>query len=74
MKKLILIFLSLIILLAAIIFFLNPVGIYQLSDKTARFIPQQTIPEALISLKAKDCGVCHSKIYQEFLYSLFKKR
>ncbi|MCK5666809.1 MAG: hypothetical protein KAI17_25140 [Thiotrichaceae bacterium] len=73
MKKLILIFLSLIILLAAIVFFLNPDGIYQLSDKTAQFIPQQAVPEELVSLKAKDCGVCHSEIYQEWQTSLHAK-
>ncbi|MCU7940114.1 MAG: cytochrome c family protein [gamma proteobacterium symbiont of Bathyaustriella thionipta] len=73
MKKRILIVLSLIFLLLAIIFFLNPRSIYKLSDKTAQFIPQQAIPEELISLKARDCGVCHSEIYQEWQTSLHSK-
>lgn len=73
MKKLILIILSLIIVLLVIVFLLNPKGIYQLSDNTAKFIPQQAIPKELVSLKAEDCGVCHSEIYQEWQTSLHSK-
>ncbi len=69
MKKLI-ILMSLLLLLMFVLFLLNPKGIYKLSDKTAQFIAQQAIPEGLVSLKAKDCGVCHSEIYQEWQTSL----
>jgi len=72
MKKII-ILITLIILLVLIVFLLNPKGIYELSDKTAQFIPQQSIPEGLLSLKAKDCGVCHNEIYQEWQTSLHSK-
>lgn len=76
MKKFIiacLLFLFSLLLVLLIIFLLNPSGIYKLSAKTAQFIPLQSIPQALVSLKAKDCGVCHSDIYQEWQTSLHAK-
>ena len=32
-------------------------------------IPNQAIPEGLVSLKAKDCGTCHQEIYKEWKIS-----
>lgn len=29
-------------------------------------IPNQIVPEGLVSLKAKDCGMCHQEIYEEW--------
>ena len=60
-------------MLLAIVYQLNPNGIYKLNNKTAKFIAQQAIPQGLVSLKAKDCGVCHSDIYQEWRTSLHSK-
>ncbi|MCW8933055.1 MAG: cytochrome c family protein [Gammaproteobacteria bacterium] len=73
MKKIIITISTLIILLLGILFILNPTGIYELTDKTAKYIPLQEIPEGSISLKAKDCGVCHVEIYQEWQTSLHAK-
>ncbi|MCU7835048.1 MAG: cytochrome c family protein [gamma proteobacterium symbiont of Taylorina sp.] len=53
--------------------FFNPSEIYELTQKTAQFIPYQEIPEGLVSLKAKDCGVCHTEIYREWKTSLHAK-
>ena len=73
MKKFVITLSLLIIVLFSILFFLNPDGIYELSDKTAKYIPHQEIPEGSISLKARDCGACHSAIYQEWQTSLHSK-
>lgn len=73
MKKIIITTSSLIILLLGIVFFLNPKGIYKLSEKTAQYIPHQETPAGSISLKAKDCGTCHTEIYQEWQTSLHSK-
>jgi len=56
---------------ATLLFFINQQSpIYQLNQSTAQFIPFQEIPENLPSLKAKDCGLCHVEIYQEWRQSL----
>ncbi len=61
------------LLIVSIIYLLNPAGIYQLSEKTARYIPHQEVPSGTASLKAKDCGACHMEIYQEWQTSLHSK-
>jgi cytochrome c554/c'-like protein len=33
-------------------------------------IPNQKVPQGLISLKAKDCGTCHQEIYREWQQSI----
>ena len=73
MKKYIITFIILVILLSGILFFLNPKGIYKLSEKTALYITHQAIPDGTISLKARDCGTCHVEIYQEWQTSLHAK-
>ena len=73
MKKFIITISTLIILLLLILFFLNPDGIYELSDKTTRYISHQEVPTGVISLKAGDCGTCHIEIYQEWQTSLHSK-
>lgn len=70
MKKYITYLIILLILTGGILFLLNPRGIYQLNDKTAKFIPHQEIPSGLVSLKAKDCGICHIEIFKEWQQSL----
>lgn len=61
---------AVILILLAMVYFLNPDRIYKLTETTAQFIPQQPIPEGLVSLKARDCGACHVEIYQEWQDSL----
>ncbi|WP_198263945.1 multiheme c-type cytochrome [sulfur-oxidizing endosymbiont of Gigantopelta aegis] len=73
MKKIVLIISAVILIVIALVYLLNPKGIYQLSDKTTQYIPYQEVPEGAISLKAKDCGLCHSEIYQEWQTSLHAK-
>ncbi len=76
MKKAIKYIISLLVLvlsLAIVIYWLNPNGIYQLTDNTAQFVPLQSVPKNTLSLKAKDCGICHNEIYQEWQSSLHSK-
>ncbi len=73
MKKPSTIIAILILLALVILYFLNPKGIYELSNKTAQYIPHQEIPAGSISLKAKDCGTCHIEIYKEWQTSLHSK-
>lgn len=37
-----------------------------LSQPWEKVIPDQEIPEGLVSLKSEDCGVCHQEHYQEW--------
>lgn len=73
MKKFFITTTALIVLVLTGLFFLNPKEIYKLSDKTAKFIPLQPTPAGLVSLKAGDCGVCHTEIFQEWKTSLHAK-
>ncbi len=71
-RKFILTGISIILILTSI-YLLNPGGIYELNERTAQYIPFQEIPAGIVSLKAKDCGVCHIEIYQEWQTSLHSK-
>ncbi|MCP3849550.1 MAG: hypothetical protein GY694_04835 [Gammaproteobacteria bacterium] len=73
MKKIFIIGSILITLVLFVLFLLNPKGIYELTSKTAQYIPHQTVPSGTLSLKAKDCGLCHEEIYQEWQTSLHSK-
>ncbi len=73
MIKQLLITLGLLATIIFILFLLNPNSIYQINQKTAQFAPLQSIPKGLISLKAKDCGICHQEIYQEWQTSLHSR-
>ncbi len=73
MKKWLLYSVIFIAISSVVLYFFNPPGIYQLTQKTAQFIPYQAIPEGVVSLKAKDCGLCHIEIYQEWQTSLHAK-
>ena len=73
MKKWLLYCTAFLVIFITIVYLLNPVEIYDLNQKTARFIPYQTLPKGLVSLKAKDCGVCHSEIYKEWQNTLHAK-
>lgn len=73
MKKWLIYGISITILSLLILYLLNPKEIYQLTQKTASFIPYQEIPAGLSSLKASDCGVCHIQIYHEWKTSLHAK-
>ena len=63
----------LLLISGSILFFFNTGLIYKLTDNTAQFIPLQEIPSGTISLKARDCGVCHTAIYQEWQESLHSR-
>lgn len=73
MKKVLISILLLVLGIPLLLYILNPYGIYQLNDKTTRFVEMQAIPEGLNSLKAADCGVCHVEIYHEWQTSLHAK-
>lgn len=73
MKKRLIQTILFLIIIIAILYLLNPPEIYQLTQKTAQFIPYQETPAGVTSLKAKDCGVCHVEIYQEWQTSLHAK-
>jgi len=73
MKKLVITGSILIVLVLIVLFFLNPKGIYELTSTTAQYTPHQAIPAGTLSLKAQDCGICHSEIYQEWQTSLHSK-
>lgn len=64
---------GLLLISASIWFYSNNGLIYKLTDTTAKFIPYQETPSGLVSLKARDCGVCHIEIYQEWQESLHSK-
>lgn len=71
-KKILLLILLLAVLIA-IYLFINRGPIYALTPQTAVFITAQSVPETLPSLRAKDCGVCHQVIYQEWQGSMHAK-
>lgn len=52
---------------------INHGPIYALTQQTAVFIPEQTVPQGLDSLNAKDCGECHQQIYQEWQTSMHSR-
>lgn len=43
--------------------------VFPLTESWEKIVPHQEVPEGLISLKAKDCGVCHQDHYEEWKYS-----
>ncbi len=73
MKKIIISSLFIFILLILVIYLLNPKEIYQLNKKTTQFVDYQSAPEGTPSLRASDCGLCHSEIYHEWQTSLHSK-
>lgn len=56
-----------------LIFMANYGPIYALTEKTAVFIPEQTVPNNLSSLRASECGECHQAIYREWQSSMHSK-
>lgn len=52
---------------------INQGPIYALTPTTAEFLPLQTVPAGLASLRAKDCGECHQAIYAEWQGSMHAK-
>ena len=72
-KKTVVSIILVVLLVPAILYLLNPSEIYLLTDTTARFVPLQSTPPGLVSLKAKDCGQCHADIYHEWQGSLHAK-
>lgn len=49
----------------SVYFFTRDLETYFITEEIALPI-KESIPEGLISLKAKDCGVCHKEIYEEW--------
>ena len=46
--------------------FIRPVEITPLTESWEKVVPHQEIPKGLVSLSAKDCGVCHQAHYNEW--------
>lgn len=68
-----LIFLAVFVLLAATSYFLffgkEKEIIVPLSKSWEKVVPNQQVPEGLVSLKAEDCGTCHKAHYEEWRLS-----
>lgn len=59
---------ALLITISALVLsrYLSPKNITPLTQSWEKVIPHQDIPKGLVSLSAKDCGVCHQEYYKEW--------
>ena len=72
MKKTILIILAVLIFLSSAIyaiFFYEKEEVTPLTHSWDFAVPNQEVPQGLVSLKAEDCGVCHQEHYAEWKLS-----
>ena len=47
-------------------FFAEPEVIMPLTKSWEKVVPNQQVPEGLVSLKSQDCGTCHTEYYAEW--------
>ena len=69
-KWLLILLISALLIYAGYERFLYYPVIFKIARPFDRPIPHQTIPDGLHGIKAKDCGECHTQIYQEWEASI----